>query len=392
MRALALLLLLGATSVAAQDSRPPSIEERLAIVQKEAAASENRAAALQAQAEKAGSEAERLAADRAALAERIAADEARISETQLKLAALKEEQAAQAKRLEARRAPLAGLVAGIVTMDRQPPLLALVDSGSVREMVRTQALIDSSLAAIEERSADIRAETRRSRDLEQRARAELAELDRRVTARDEARQRFAAREAEARTSAADLLGQAFAAQGEALAVAENLAELADTAERRRESRAQARALAQYDAAPARPANLSRTAGAPHAPFAYRLPVDAPVLRGMGSLTEGGMRARGIRFDSRRGASVIVPADGRIAYAGAFRGYDGVVIIDHGDDWASLITGLASQYAEGDRIKAGAQLGRALGPLSVELWDKGVPRSPALIAGSSKIMSNRRRTS
>lgn len=385
MRIAAAVLLLVASGVAAQDSRAPTIDERLAAVQQEAREAEERAAQLRQQAQEADSEAARLAADRAALAERIAADEARISETQLELLALKRQQDEQARRLAERRAPLAGLVAGIVTMDRQPPLLALVDSGSVAQMVRTQALIDTSLAAIEERSLAVREETRRTRQLAAEAESQLAELNRRIAARDEARERFAEQEADARTAASQFAGQAFSAEGSALAVAENLAELADSAERRRESRAQARALAGYDPAPRRPANLAGQSASLAIPFAYRMPVDAPVQRGLGSLGENGIRARGISFDTRRGTTIFVPASGRIAYAGAFRGYDGVVIIDHGEGWASLITGVASQFGEGERVAAGAQLGRALGPVSVELWDNGIPRSPAIIAGSSKNM-------
>jgi len=65
-----------------------------------------------------------------------------------------------------------------------------------------------------------------------------------------------------------------------------------------------------------------------------------------------------------------------------------VIIDHGKGWMSLIVGVASPLKAGDRVTLGDTLGRALGPIEVELSQNGRRVSPALIAGSSQTLSNR----
>jgi hypothetical protein len=44
-----------------------------------------------------------------------------------------------------------------------------------------------------------------------------------------------------------------------------------------------------------------------------------------------------------------------------------------------MTGVRANRRKGDRVKAGAPLGRALGPVTVELSTNGVPVSAALIA-------------
>ncbi len=75
------------------------------------------------------------------------------------------------------------------------------------------------------------------------------------------------------------------------------------------------------------------------------------------------------FATRRGSTVQVPADGIIRFAGPFRDYDGIVIIDHGGGWMSLIVNLASPLARGSRVRSGEPLGRALGPIEVELSSK-----------------------
>jgi septal ring factor EnvC (AmiA/AmiB activator) len=81
-----------------------------------------------------------------------------------------------------------------------------------------------------------------------------------------------------------------------------------------------------------------------------------------------------------------PADGVVKFAGPFRDYDGVLIIDHGGGWLSLIVNVASTLRPGDKISRGQDIGRALGPLQVELSQNGRRISPALIAGSSQNLS------
>jgi septal ring factor EnvC (AmiA/AmiB activator) len=123
------------------------------------------------------------------------------------------------------------------------------------------------------------------------------------------------------------------------------------------------------------------------PFAYRLPVAAPVAEGLGAVNASGIRSRGLTFSTGRGVVVSVPASGVVRFSGPFRNHDGVVIIDHGGGWMTLIVNVASERKAGDRVRIGEPLGRALGPLSVELSQNGRRISAALIAGSSVSLSN-----
>jgi septal ring factor EnvC (AmiA/AmiB activator) len=84
--------------------------------------------------------------------------------------------------------------------------------------------------------------------------------------------------------------------------------------------------------------------------------------------------------------VSAPADGIVRFSGPFRDYDGVLIIDHGGGWMSLIVNVASDLRPGRRIQLGEPVGRALGPLQVELSQNGHRISPSLIAGSSRSLS------
>jgi septal ring factor EnvC (AmiA/AmiB activator) len=112
-----------------------------------------------------------------------------------------------------------------------------------------------------------------------------------------------------------------------------------------------------------------------------------VTEGLGAVDSNGVRSRGITLGTARGAAVSAPADGIIRYSGPFRDYDGVVIIDHGGGWLTLLVDLSSQLRPGDKVRLGDPLGRALGPIEVELSHNGRRFSPALIAGSSPTLSN-----
>jgi septal ring factor EnvC (AmiA/AmiB activator) len=87
-----------------------------------------------------------------------------------------------------------------------------------------------------------------------------------------------------------------------------------------------------------------------------------------------------------GAQVIAPTAGRIAYAGAFRGYGHIVIVDHGGGWTTLITNLASvAVGVGDTVDQGSPLGRAATrkpTITVELRRSGQPVdiTPLVAAG------------
>jgi hypothetical protein len=76
----------------------------------------------------------------------------------------------------------------------------------------------------------------------------------------------------------------------------------------------------------------------------------------------------------------------VRFSGPFRGYDGILILDHGGGWMSLIVNVSSPLKAGNKVRLGQALGPALGPVEVELSHNGRGFSPALIAGSSQTLS------
>jgi septal ring factor EnvC (AmiA/AmiB activator) len=324
-----------------------------------------------------------LRAEQAAAAQAIEAAEARITAAGTKLELASAYVAAHRGRLAREQRPLLALLAGLAVMAQRPPLLALADQGSTDDFVKVRILLDSTLPVIRNRTSLITAQLAQGQRLEREARSARAELVESQHSLIAQRRRFAALEQRALDAAASAGGQALSAGDVALAVGEDVERLQDNQSRSQAAAAAAARLAS-EGTPARPFAPDR--GAPRLPFAYALPAAAPVTEGLGSVNASGVSSRGITLATPRGAPVTAPAAGIVRFAGPFRDYDGIVILDHGGGWISLIVNVASPLGRGDRVALGAPLGRALGPIQAELSQNGRRLSPAIIAGSSQTLS------
>ena len=106
-----------------------------------------------------------------------------------------------------------------------------------------------------------------------------------------------------------------------------------------------------------------------------------VVRRYGQTIPGGT-ASGMTIRTRPGAQVLAPAGGEIAYAGPFRGYGNVLILELDSDYAVVLTGSSSLLATaGQRVLAGqpiAEMSRDASPapeLYVEVRRGGNPVDP-----------------
>ena len=108
--------------------------------------------------------------------------------------------------------------------------------------------------------------------------------------------------------------------------------------------------------------------------AYILPVAGKVVAGFSELTATGYRERGLNLAVPQAARIIAPAGGTVSFAGKYRSYGKIVIIEHGKGWNSLITNLDSvQVTKGQKIDQGALLGRVgkdVAEIGIELRKNG----------------------
>lgn len=388
MRALFLpWLVLAAGSAAVASSAPvedrgPPLDLAIEQARREAAAAE----ALRLRAERAAgearSDARRLRLEQLAAAQAIAAEEARISSADAETLLLRARLGAERQALAREQAPLSALLAGLAMIDRRPPLALLAGAESASELVRIKLLVEAIAPHIAGRSQALAARLEQGRALEQ---AALAARSRAVRSRQRLEQRkveLARLESRALKLAERSGGRALGAGDVVLAREEQAALLQRQRQGERHSRELGQSLARLGPAPARPGpDRSRPP-----PIAYRLPATAAVTEGFGNLSDNGVRARGVTLATRRGSTISAPASGTIEFSGPFRDYDGIIIIDHGNGWRSVLVNVGSASGKGWRVRIGDRLGTALGPVEVQLYHRGRPVSAAIIAGSSALLS------
>jgi septal ring factor EnvC (AmiA/AmiB activator) len=379
--AIPLLSLLAASEPVQPSGEPIELTAKRALAEAEAAEAE--VAKLQKIADQARDQAERIGARRAAAAEAIAAAEARISAADANARVIGARIQLRRQRLQREAAPATALLGGLAVMAERPPLLAILDQGSTQEFVRVRLLLGTTLPVIRARTASLRAELESGRKLQLQAQQARADLLARRDQLARRKQEFAALESKAVLLAEQRGGEALGAGDIALARGEEAAQLVGEAERGRQAREIAAELSRLPAPPARPGTPSARPGTP---LRYILPVQAPIVEGLGSVAPNGVRSRGLTLATSRGASIDVPANGTIRFSGPFRSYDAVVIIDHGGGWMSLLLNVASPLKAGEKVQIGQPLGRAIGRIGVELSRNGRHVSPALIAGSSESLS------
>jgi septal ring factor EnvC (AmiA/AmiB activator) len=392
----ALLVALPETSAApaALLLAPEEAEAQLARAARESRRAESRAARLTREAEAATEAATRTAREAAALAARIQQAEADIEVARARYSLTRAERAALTARLAEQQEPTARLAAALQTASRRPLALSALQPGSLKEVVYVRAVLDSAVPQIRTRTAGLRADLERGRALEADAARALAAL--RVSEEDlrKRRQSLAALESKQRLASRQARGAASREAERALALAEEARDLDGLVARLDDIAAVRRELAALPGPVLRPkdfgANLaaasaaapaptpSATASAPP-PRDVQLPVDGRTLIGFGAKRESGLVSTGLELAPVAGAQVVAPASGRVAFAGPYRGFGRIVIIEHDGGWTSLVTGLARvDAAVGDTVIGGSPMGVAGGRdalVTFELRRDGTPVNP-----------------
>ncbi len=87
------------------------------------------------------------------------------------------------------------------------------------------------------------------------------------------------------------------------------------------------------------------------------PAVGPIAAYFGEETTKGVKTKGVSIKTRGLAQVVAPFDGTVIFAGPFRGYGNLIIIEHGDGYLSLLAGLENIDCElGQMLLAGEPLG------------------------------------
>lgn len=384
MRRIALVAAIIATAsvgVAALPAQTPSLPEQRAqlnAASKAAKDAEARAQRLQRAAAAERDEARRARAREAAIAASIQAAEAEIVAARARIAVVDRMLGQQRTRLVEQQGPITRLMAALQSLARRPAVLGLVQPGSTADIVHVRAVLGAVTPAMRARTADIRAEIARTRQLRDGAQLAAKTLaDGRARLQND-RLALVRAEGEHRLKSVGYRREAMFESDRALALGEQARDLIDQMDVMGEAAETQAALAALPGPLPRPADgEAPVATTRSGPPPYRLPVAGTVVTGLGELSDTGVRARGLTLATAPGAEIVAPTAGRVIYAGRFRRYGNIVIVDHGSGWTSLIAGLDAVLVKvGDTLHQGTPLGRApqgdAPRITVELRRQGRP--------------------
>lgn len=98
------------------------------------------------------------------------------------------------------------------------------------------------------------------------------------------------------------------------------------------------------------------------------PARGPIITAYGQETAKGVSSKGIIIKTRPLAQVIAPFDGSVLFAGPFRGYGNLIIIEHGNGYTSLLAGLDTVDCDlGQMLLAGEPVGQMTNANDAKLY-------------------------
>jgi septal ring factor EnvC (AmiA/AmiB activator) len=397
-------------------------QARLEAVQKALEESRKQQQELNQQATNLNAELARLRTQAVAAAQSAQAHEEALTRLEAESAALAQQEKEKSDELARRRSEQTKLATALLRLARNPPSGLALTEGAPVDVLRGGILLSAAVPPLIERANMLSIELKTLADLKGQIREAEARhhIESDSLAKEESRIRDLIQQETALQQKARQGAAASAAEAQKLAAqASDLKDLIERAEaeaRRREAEAEARRQAEAAARAAKEQEEARIASAAPPPSVLRgtipqpqatLPAPSPgdptrpqsirpfsqakgrviypaagsVVTGFGGEDPEGGTSRGMTIETRPGAQVVAPFDGRVVFAGPFKGYGRILIISHGDGYHSLVAGLDQiNGTVGQWLIAGEPIGtmpagEAKPRLYLELRHDGQPINP-----------------
>lgn len=300
--------------------------------------------------------------------------------------------------LKSRREQLTGLLAALQRIAMHPPVALIALPMKPVDTVRSALLLRRTVPAVNEAGRALRDDLNSLAELTDAVSAARDKINVQLVAltrQHEDLHRLVIRKAElaqkARKAQSDAEKRAAKLGREARDLKDLVARL--TAQSRRQKRALVRPVP-----PIKPNDMHIEPSATELIVGPTLasggmPVLGRIIRRFGEPSKTGKNTKGISIRARPGSTVVAPRDGRVVFAGPFRGLGKLLIIEYQAKYHLLLAGLARIDTEvGENVLAGEPVGMmtasqsAGSALYVELRRNGQPINPVpwLAAGKPKV--------
>jgi septal ring factor EnvC (AmiA/AmiB activator) len=306
--------------------------------------------------------------------------EQQIIDGEEKLTTLRTKEDAVHASLRARRGVLAEVLAALQRMGRNPPPALLVTPEDALASVRSAILLGAVVPGIRHETENLAADLKALAGVRKEIGAQKQALGDDMTARLEEerrmnmlivekqklKQRSATELASERRKAEQLATQATSLEGLIGSIESEIASARDAAAAAKAEEENRRRMSEAQRTEARELANSTTPDKNRIAPAYAfsdlqkklaLPVAGSILRKFGDADGTGHSLQGMMLETNAGALVTAPSDGWIVFAGTFRSYGQMIILNPGDGYHVVLSGLEGvTVQQGQFVVAGEPLG------------------------------------
>jgi septal ring factor EnvC (AmiA/AmiB activator) len=347
----------------------------LSTIEQQLDASKNLQEQMTAEREAIVREQEALSQKLIALAEKIQSREAAILAAEERLQELEAEQLRIHTGLASRREEISKLLAGLQRIERNPPPALVVEPSDVLSALRSAMMFGTIVPELRQDAAALSAELTRLETLGTQTKSERERLKDYVARLLQSRQEMTDLQSRKKSLLADTTERLQAEKERArelAAKAQDLKQLlANLEEERLKAEAAEKAKAEAEARTAAELKAKAEAQArlkaaeklkPRMAFAdirgqLQYPAQGQILKAYGANDGFGGTTRGVFVATRADAQVVTPTDGQVEFAGAFRSYGQLLILNTGGGYHVLLAGLGEITAEqGQFLQAGEPVG------------------------------------
>lgn len=403
-----------ATAVLAQEQRPPVVQndnatpldtlkqrdDELKAARDEQRKSAETEAALKREIEQIGADRRKLNQDLIETAARLRDVESKVVLTQERLKPLDENERSIRKSLDGRRTVIGEVLAALQRMGRQPPPALIARPEDALQSVRTAMVLGAVLPEMRREVEALANDLSELLTVRKKIDAETNQLKTEVAKLDDERARMTALVEERQKQIAEHEKALDAERSRAATLAHQVDNLKDLIAKLEQgldpATREVREAARSDSRPALSAFRDPGRLSPAIAFAslrgqVPIPVNGVKLKEFGAPDGSGGAEKGISIATRAGAQVTAPADGWVVYAGPFRSYGQLLILNVGGGYHVLLAGMdrisvdlgqfvltgepVAVMGNGSHIAAILATGSSQPVLYVEFRKDGVPVDP-----------------
>ncbi len=271
------------------------------------------------------------------LASKIQTTEQEIHSIETDISNLQEEKAGIEKKLEEQYGSMSHMVLALQRIRRVPPQALIARKTSPVDTARTALLLKKVLPALEKQASALRQDAERltdiEKDLDKKRESVLAKMAGLETKQDEMKELLAERKRTYKSTSAEHKQQEISIKK----ISQQASDLKDLITKLENANAKQNA---FD-------NIKKKKSSPKKKFVVpsgnkhaQLPVSGIIEVSYGGKDSIGAVSEGLYIKSRKGALVTAPMSGVIRYAGPFKNYKNLLIIEHEDNYHSLVAGFS----------------------------------------------------